>query len=100
MARTPSKMVSLGTKAPGFLLPDTVSGKQLSLVNIKGETATMIMFICNHCPFVKHVNAELVKLGNDYKSKGVGFVAINSNDVINHPEDWPGLMTQVAKTIG
>ena len=99
MARTPSTMVSLGTKAPDFLLPDTISGKQLSLVNIKGETATMIMFICNHCPFVKHVNAELVKLGNDYKIKGIGFVAINSNDVINQPEDSPGLMTQVAKQL-
>ena len=99
MARTPSTMVSLGTKALDFLLPDTVSGKQLSLVNIKGETATMIMFICNHCPFVKHVNAELVKLGNNYKIKGIGFVAINSNDVINHPEDSPGLMTQVAKQL-
>ena len=99
MARTPSTMVSLGTKAPGFLLPDTVSGKQLSLVNIKGETATMIMFICNHCPFVKHVNEELVKLGNDYKNKGIGFVAINSNDVINYPNDSPELMTHVAKEL-
>jgi len=99
MARTPSTMVSLDTKAPGFLLPDTVSGKHLSLDNIKGKAATMIMFICNHCPFVKHVNAELVKLGNDYKSKGVGFVAISSNDVVNHPDDSPGLMTQVAKQL-
>ena len=99
MARTPSTMVTLGTKAPDFLLPDTVSEKQLSLNEIKGETATMIMFICNHCPFVKHVNEELVKLGNDYKNKGIGFVAINSNDVINHPNDSPELMTQVAKEL-
>ena len=99
MARTPSTMVSLGTKAPDFLLPDTLSGKHLSLDNAKGETATMIMFICNHCPFVKHVNEELVKLGDDYKNKGVGFVAISSNDVINHPDDSPGLMTQVAKQL-
>ena len=99
MARTPSTMVTLGTKAPDFLLPDTISGKQLSLYNIKGETATMIMFICNHCPFVKHVNEELVKLGNDYKNKGIGFVAISSNDIINHPNDSPGLMTQVAKQL-
>ena len=93
MARTPSTMVALGTKAPDFLLPDTINGKQLSLDDIKGETATMIMFICNHCPFVKHVNEELVKLGNDYKNKGVGFVAISSNDVVNHPNDSPELMT-------
>ena len=99
MARTPSTMVTLGTKAPDFLLPDTISGKQLSLYNIKGETATMIMFICNHCPFVKHVNEELVKLGNDYKNKGIGFVAISSNDIINHPNDSPGLMTQVARQL-
>ena len=97
MARTHSTMVTLDTKAPDFVLPDTVSGKQLSLDNIKGETATMIMFICNHCPFVKHINAELVELANDYKNKGIGFVAINSNDVINHPNDSPELMTQVAE---
>ena len=99
MARTPSTMVSLSTKAPGFLLPDTVSGKQLSLDNIKGATATMIMFICNHCPFVKHVNTGLIELANDYKNEGIGFVAINSNDVINHPNDSPELMTQVAKEL-
>ncbi len=99
MARTPSTMVTLDTKAPDFLLPDTVSRKQLSLNDVKGETATMIMFICNHCPFVKHVNAELVRLANDYKNKGIGFVAISSNDVINHPNDSPELMTQVAKQL-
>jgi thiol-disulfide isomerase/thioredoxin len=99
MSRTPSTMVALGTKAPHFVLPDTVSGKDLSLENIKGEIGTMIMFICNHCPFVKHVNAELVRLANDYKNKGIGFVAISSNDVINHPDDAPELMTQVAKQL-
>ena len=99
MARTPSTMVTLDTKAPDFLLPDTVSGKQLSLDNVRGKTATMIMFICNHCPFVKHVNAELVELANSYKNNGIGFVAISSNDVINHPNDSPELMTQVAKQL-
>lgn len=99
MARTPSTMVALGTKAPHFILPDTVSGKELSLENIKGESGTMIMFICNHCPFVKHVNAELVKLANDYKNKGIGLVAISSNDVINYPDDSPALMTQVARQL-
>jgi thiol-disulfide isomerase/thioredoxin len=99
MARTPSTMVALGTKAPRFILPDTVSGKDLSIENIKGEIATMIMFICNHCPFVKHVNAELVRLANDYKNKGIGFVAINSNDIVKHPDDAPRLMTQVAKQL-
>jgi thiol-disulfide isomerase/thioredoxin len=99
MARTPSTMVALRTKAPSFNLPDTVSGKQISLKDIKGNVATVIMFICNHCPFVKHVNAELVKLANDYKNKGVGFVAINSNDVVKHPDDSPGLMMQAAKQL-
>jgi len=99
MARTPSTMVALGTNAPHFILPDTVSGKDISLKNIKGEKGTMIMFICNHCPFVKHINAELVRLANDYKYKGIGFVAISSNDVVNHPDDAPGLMTQVAKEL-
>ena len=99
MARTPSTMVALGTKAPDFFLPDSVSGKDLSIENIKGEIATMIMFICNHCPFVRHVNTELVRLANDYKNKGIGFVAINSNDVVKHPDDAPGLMTQVAKQL-
>ena len=99
MARTPSTMVTLDTKAPDFLLPDTVRGKQLSLKDVKGETATMIMFICNHCPFVKHINSELVRLANDYKNKGIGFVAINSNDVVNHPNDSPELMTLAAKDL-
>lgn len=96
MARTPSTMVALQTKAPGFILPDTVSGKQISVNDIKGDVATVIMFICNHCPFVKHVNEELVRLANNYKNKGVGFVAISSNDVIDYPEDSPELMTRVA----
>src|SRR4026207_2162850 len=99
MARTPSKMVTLGTDAPDFSLPDTVSGKQLTLSDIRGEMATMIMFICNHCPFVKHVNAELVNLANDYNNKGIGFVAISSNDVVNYPDDSPALMKQVANQL-
>ena len=78
------------------MLPDTVRGNQLSLNDLKGEAATMIMFICNHCPFVKHINAELVKIANDYKGKGIGFIAISSNDVIKHPDDAPHLMKQVA----
>ena len=99
MARTPSTMVALGTAAADFTLSDTVSGKNISLENVKGDVATIMMFICNHCPFVKHVNPELVKLANDYKDKGIGFVAINANDVLNHPEDSPALMTQVAKQL-
>jgi peroxiredoxin len=96
MARTPSVMTPLGKKAPGFTLPDTVSGKDVSLETAKGATATLIMFICNHCPFVKHVNAELVKLGNDYKNKGISFIAISSNDVESYPQDGPEEMKKVA----
>jgi len=99
MARTPSTMVALGTKAPEFILPDTVSGRQFSLNEIQGDVATVIMFICNHCPFVKHVNTGLVKLANDYKTKEIGFVAISSNDVVNHPDDSPALMGQVARQL-
>ena len=99
MAKTPSTMVALGTTAPDFILPDTVSGKHISLQNIKGQIATVVMFICNHCPFVKHVNAELVKLANDYKNKGIGFGAISSNDVVNHPDDSPELMAHVARQL-
>ncbi|TAL47451.1 MAG: thioredoxin family protein [Chitinophagaceae bacterium] len=96
MARTPSTMVALGKKAPAFTLPDTITGKNLSLENIKGETATVIMFICNHCPFVKHVNTELVKLANDYKSKEISFIAISANDAVNYPDDAPGKMKETA----
>lgn len=99
MARTPSTMVALGTTAPDFTLPDTVSGKNISLENLKGKVATVIMFICNHCPFVKHVNPELVKLAKDYKQRGIGFVAISANDVINHPDDSPELMAKVANQL-
>lgn len=99
MARTPSTMVALRTAAPDFSLPDTVSGKNFTLENVKGKLATVIMFICNHCPFVKHVNPELVKLANDYKQRGIGFVAISANDVINHPDDSPELMAKVANQL-
>ena len=99
MARVPSTMVALGTKAPSFTLPDTVSGKHISLMDAKGIVGTVIMFICNHCPFVKHINQELVKLANDYKEKGIGFVAINANDVLNYPEDAPDLMSETARQL-
>ena len=96
MARIPSTMVALGTKVHSFSLPDTATGKHMSFADIKGVIGTVIMFICNHCPFVKHVNDELVRLGDDYKEKGIGFAAINSNDVANYPEDAPDLMKLTA----
>ncbi|HNP94216.1 MAG TPA: thioredoxin family protein [Cyclobacteriaceae bacterium] len=100
MARTPSTMVELGTDAPDFRLEDVVSGQTKSLSDVKGKRGTLVMFICNHCPFVKHINEELVKLGNEFPSKGISLVAINSNDVENYPEDRPDLMKEIALTHG
>lgn len=100
MALTPSNMLSLGTKAPSFTLIDTISDKTISLNEAKGTQGTVIMFICNHCPFVKHVNKGIVKLANDYTSRGIGFIAISSNDVENYPADAPHLMKENAKQEG
>ncbi|KAB8151795.1 redoxin domain-containing protein [Kordia sp. TARA_039_SRF] len=100
MALTPSNMLSLGTEAPDFSLQDTVSGKILSLQELKGKNGTVIMFICNHCPFVKHVNQGIVELAKDYQSKGIGFIAISSNDVENYPADAPDLMKKNAENEG
>ena len=96
MSLTPSNMLPLGTVAPSFTLPDTVSGGTNSLQNLKGKKATVVMFICNHCPYVVQVNAELVKLANDYIPRGVKFIAISSNDVESHPDDAPAKMKQTA----
>ncbi|MEZ4792511.1 MAG: thioredoxin family protein [Gelidibacter sp.] len=100
MAQTPSNMLPLGTKAPDFKLLDVVTGENLSLEDNKGLNGTVIMFICNHCPFVKHVNTELVRMAKDYKSKGINFVAISSNDVENYPQDGPYKMKETAKSEG
>jgi len=100
MSRTPSNMLPLGTTAPEFSLQDTVTGKTVNLQVLKGDKGTVIMFICNHCPFVKHVNPEIVKLAAKYKDKGIGFIAISSNDVENYPQDAPALMKENAKQEG
>jgi thiol-disulfide isomerase/thioredoxin len=99
MSFTESTMLPLGSEAPPFSLPDTVSGKTISLKEIASDKATVIMFICNHCPYVIHVNEELVRLANDYTAKGVAFVAISSNDVENYPEDGPEHMKIHAKNV-
>lgn len=100
MSRTPSNMLPLGTKAPEFSLTDTVTDKSVNLQALKGDQGTVIMFICNHCPFVKHVNPEIVKLAKEYQDKGIGFIAISSNDVENYPQDAPDLMKENAKEMG
>ncbi|MBX9792194.1 MAG: thioredoxin family protein [Pirellulales bacterium] len=100
MALTPSTMLPLGTKAPGFELQDSVSGKLVRLADFDESAALLVMFICNHCPFVKHVADELARLGRDYAAKGVGVVAISSNDVKTHPDDGPEPMAAEARRRG
>lgn len=95
-----SSMVSLGDKAPDFSLPDTISGQTFSLQQVAGKKALLVMFICNHCPYVKHVQPELVALGKKYAALGVQIVAINSNDADNYPEDAPNKMKEIAQTLG
>lgn len=95
-----SMMLELGTKAPDFSLPDTVTGKTLSLSEIKSNIATVIMFICNHCPYVKHVEHELANIAKEYMAKGVSIAAISSNDITAYPEDSPEKMKQTALQLG
>ncbi len=96
MARTPSNMVPLGTKAVPFALQDAVTGKTFTLEELKSQIGTVLFFICNHCPFVKHINHELVSIANEYIKKGISFVAVNSNDVTKYPEDAPDKMKETA----
>lgn len=90
-------MLPLGTHAPHFMLPDVVSGTTLGLQELPEHMATVIAFICNHCPFVKHINQELVRLANDYLPKNVRFIAINSNDIESYPDDSPEHMKKTAQ---
>jgi peroxiredoxin len=99
MALTNSQMLPLGTPAPDFRLPD-FSGKSFSLRDFKEAPALLVMFICNHCPYVQHVRPTLAKLTNEYKKKGVASVAINSNDVARYPADSPAMMQEEAKSAG
>jgi peroxiredoxin len=100
MVLTPSNMLPLGTKAPDFKLWDVISDKDLSFHELKSDIATVVMFICNHCPYVKHVQKGLVELANDYIPKGISFIAICSNDIENYPDDSPENMKAVAKRLG
>ncbi|MEO5905405.1 MAG: thioredoxin family protein [Saprospiraceae bacterium] len=99
MAYTESTMLPLGSEAPPFSLPDTVSGKTVRLEDIQSDVATVVMFLCNHCPYVIHVNDELVRLANDYIPNGISFVGISSNDAEKYPEDGPGKMNEVAQKL-
>lgn len=99
MAATPSTMLPLGTRAPIFRLPDT-QGQQISLDSFAAAPALLVMFICNHCPFVKHLRSALAQLGRDYQPKGVAIVAISSNDVEAYPADSPALMVEEHRDAG
>jgi peroxiredoxin len=99
MALTESTMLNLGTIAPDFSLLDTVTCTERSFEDIKGEQGTVVIFSCNHCPYVIHVNSELVSVANDYISQGIGFVAISSNDASKYTEDSPDKMSIVAKVL-
>jgi peroxiredoxin len=95
-----SLTLTLGAIAPDFTLTDTVSGKTMSLSDLKSPKATVILFICNHCPYVKHVDRALVRLAQDYMPQGVSFIAISSNDPIQYPEDSPERMREEALRVG
>lgn len=100
MARTPTYQIPLGFQAPDFTLPEVISGREVTLSELQGKVATVIMFICNHCPFVVHVEQELVRIAHNHKSKGVNFIAISSNDVVNYPQDGPEQMKAYAERLG
>ena len=97
MTRTLSTMLPLGTSAPVFSLPDVVSGKGVSLDSFKNRKALLVMFICRHCPYVKHVQHEIARIGRDYGSRDVGMVAISSNDPNAYPEDSPSSLKEMAE---
>jgi peroxiredoxin len=100
MALTPSTMLSLRTKAPDFALPDLVSGNTVSLKTFADKKALLVMFICRHCPFVKHVQQQLAQIGQDYANQSLGIVAISANDVANYPDDSPDNLKMMAKELG
>ena len=95
-----STMLPLGTTAPDFALPDVVSGQKVSLSDFDGSAGLLVMFICNHCPYVQHVRSELARFGRDYKDSGLGIVAISSNDADQYPDDGPEAMKQEAESHG
>lgn len=96
MALTASTMLPLGTKAPDFQLSDVVSGKMISLSTFAGKQALLVIFLCKHCPFVKHIKDELAQLGKDYVNRGVGIVGISANDVSKYPDDAPEQLKAMA----
>jgi peroxiredoxin len=100
MTEVNSTMLPLGTQAPDFRLPDTTTGKIVALADFADAPGLLVMFICNHCPYVKHIRAGLASFGRDYEARGLAIVAINSNDVANYPEDRPDKMAEEKRAAG
>ena len=100
MSLTPSTMLPLKTQAPDFSLPDVATGRTVSLKDVSGKSALLVMFICRHCPYVKHVQGELARLGRDYRDRGVGIVAVSSNDARAYPDDAPEQLAEMARQNG
>lgn len=100
MVKTASTMLPLGTKAPAFSLTDTTTGKSVSLADVSGGKGLLVMFICNHCPFVKHLRSALATFGKEYQAKGLKIVAISSNDAAAYPDDGPEKMREEATAAG
>ena len=100
MSLTPSNMLPLGTPAPDFSLPDVVSGETLSLADFSDYEGLLVMFICRHCPFVKHLQDALGRFGRDYNGKNLGIIAISANDAIEYPEDGPESLKEMALSLG
>ncbi len=100
MALTESTMLGLDTTAPDFALPDAVTGNTVRRDDFKGNKALLVMFICTHCPYVKHIEKGLAALGKEYQDKPLGIVAISSNDVTTHPDDSPAGLKNQAQTFG
>ena len=96
MTQITSNIIALGTEASTFKLKDTNSNYYYSFEDLKGSKGTLIIFICNHCPFVHHVLEEIIKIANDYRVQGIGIIAISSNDIVKYPEDSPELMKEFA----
>ncbi|MBL4658000.1 MAG: thioredoxin family protein [Flavobacteriales bacterium] len=91
--------IELGSKAPSFSLLNTVNGDIGTLEELKSDTATVVMFICNHCPYVVHIHQQLVELANEYIPKGVSFIGISSNSIVTHPQDGPKRMAELAEQL-
>jgi len=100
MVRTASTMLPLGTRAPDFALPSVHDGRPVALKDFAGAPATLVMFICNHCPYVKHVAPELAHIGVEYAKRGVAIIAISSNDAAEYPDDAPAELAREAKRQG